>query len=259
MSLDQSTESSKSLELAPLTKDQIAIQQEIIEQYHENGATKYHYNSKEWQEELDKGLAIDSTVAYLWQKKAMPYFKAGKYEVGMEYIDKAVYYKRERWQDYRAFIKCIFAKTYREAILDFEDCKKRYGNQMVMDHSYNFYIGLSYLQLNKFENAEALFKEDYDTLESTTKWFHQLDLFYYAITKMELEKYEEAIVLFDQALEIYPDFSDALYYKSQCLYRIGNGEEGRVTWDAAIKNGEQGKTIHEDNSLYERYPYQLRW
>ena len=130
MSLDQSTESSKSLELAPLTKDQIAIQQEIIEQYHENGATKYHYNSKEWQEELDKGLAIDSTVAYLWQKKAMPYFKAGKYEVGMEYIDKAVYYKRERWQDYRAFIKCIFAKTYREAILDFEDCKKRYGNQI---------------------------------------------------------------------------------------------------------------------------------
>lgn len=161
-SIEEVTKTSTVKDPVPLTNEQEARQQEIIEKHHENGALKYHYNSKEWQNELDKGLAIDSTIAYLWQQKAMLYFKAGKYEVGMEYIDKAVYFKPERWQDYRAFIKCIFAKTYREAIIDFEDCKAKYGNQMVMDHSYNFHIALSHLQLNEFEKAEAVFKEDYD-------------------------------------------------------------------------------------------------
>ncbi len=53
----------------------------------------------------------------------MPYFKARKYEIGMTYIDKAVKLDDKRWQPYRAFIKCIFAKTYKAAIEDFEVCE----------------------------------------------------------------------------------------------------------------------------------------
>src|SRR5699024_2509890 len=101
-------------------------QEEIIEKYLRNGAWKHELYSMEWQEEINKGLAQDSTIAYLWQQKAMPLFKQRKYEAGMEFIDKAVQYDPERWQDYRAFIKCIFAKTYREAIIDFEDYKEKY-------------------------------------------------------------------------------------------------------------------------------------
>ena len=85
-------------------------QKEIINEHLKNGAWKHELFSREWQEEIDKGLAKDSTIAYLWQQKAMPMFKQGKYEVGVDFIDKAVKYDRQGWQDYRAFIKCIFAK-----------------------------------------------------------------------------------------------------------------------------------------------------
>src|SRR5690606_28651591 len=78
-------------------------QEKIIIEHLKNGAWKQGLYSREWQEEIDEGLAKDSTIAYLWQQKAMPMFKQGKYEVGMEYIDKAVKYDRQRWQDYRAF------------------------------------------------------------------------------------------------------------------------------------------------------------
>ena len=40
-----------------------------------------------------------------------------------------------KWLDYRAFIKCIFAKTYKEAIIDFEKCKVKIGNSYIMDHT----------------------------------------------------------------------------------------------------------------------------
>lgn len=236
-------------------------QEEIINEHLKNGAWKYELYSREWQEEIDKGLKKDSTIAYLWQQKAMPMFKKGKYEVGMEFIDNAVKYDRQRWQDYRAFIKCIFAKTYREAIADFQDCKKRFGNSYVMDHTYDFYIGLSYLQLNEFEKAEHIFQKDYEyqLKEKGEGWLHHLDLFYFGISKYEQKDYLGAIKIFDKALKIYPDFSEVQIFKADCLRKIGKIEQAKELQKLGEVNGRKGNTINEDSVIYERYPYQIRW
>lgn len=233
----------------------------MIDIYLKNGAWKKDMYSQDWQNEINKGLEVDSTIAYFWQQKAMPLFKQSKYELGMPFIDKAVKYNPKKWQDYRAFIKCIFSKEYKEAIKDFKNYQEKYGYGFVMDHSYNFYIGLSYLQLNQFEKAEKLFKEDYEkTIKENGKgWLHHLDLFYYGISKYELKKYEEALELFDQALEIYPQFSDVQYYKAKVLYKIGKPEEGENLYKIAKENANKGYSINEDNVVYERYPYQVRW
>lgn len=236
-------------------------QEKIVEKYLKKGAWKHELYSREWQEEIDKGLQEDSTIAYLWQQKAMPMFKQAKYEAGMVYIDKAVKYDRQRYQDYRAFIKCIFAKTYREAIADFEDYKERFGYSYVMDHSYDFYIGLSYLQLNEFEKAEAIFQKDYDyQLNKYGKdWLHHVDLFYFGISRYEQKNYQGAIEVFDQALEIYPSFSEVQIFKADCLRKIGKTEEAIELQKLGEINGRNGHTINEANAIYERYPYQIRW
>jgi tetratricopeptide (TPR) repeat protein len=184
-------------------------QDAIIEEYVTNCAKKYNYNIQmsEWQNCLDEGLKKDSTVSYLWQQKAMPYFKARKYEVGMQFIDKAVQYDAKRWQPYRAFIKCIFAKTYKEAIIDFEDCIKKYGNWYEMDHTYSFYIGLCYLQLNEYKKAEILFKEyNEDIFKNRQGLEHPTALFYYGISLFEQQKWENAIIEFDKALKFILNF-----------------------------------------------------
>ncbi|WP_236027193.1 tetratricopeptide repeat protein [Gelidibacter pelagius] len=226
-----------------------------------SNASDYHLYSQEYQLELDKGLARDSTIAYLWQQKAMPLFKQGKYEAGMIYIDNAVKYDRRRYQDYRAFIKCIFAKTYREAIIDFEDYKKRFGDSYVMDHTYDFHIALSYLQLNEFKKAEDIFERDYQKqlAEHGKDWLHSVDLFYYGISKYEQGKYHDAIEMFDLALGIYNNFSDVQYYKAICLSKIGKIGESDELHELAEINGKKGYTFNEDNVIYERYPYQVRW
>ena len=262
-SCGQKDKSAKTLaenKLTELTVDK-EKQEEIINEHLKNGAWKHELYSREWQEEIDKGLAKDSTIAYLWQQKAVPMFKQGKHEVGMNYIDNAVKYDRQRWQDYRAFIKCIFAKTYRDAIADFQDCKQRFGYSYVMDHSYDFYIGLSYLQLNEFEKAEQIFKQDYEyQLKDKGKdWLHHLDLFYYGISKYEQKDYLGAIDIFDKALEIYPNFSELQIFKADCLRKIGKNKEANELQKIGEINGRNGNTINEDNVIYERYPYQIRW
>ncbi|TXD82549.1 hypothetical protein ESY86_13920 [Subsaximicrobium wynnwilliamsii] len=213
----------------------------------------------EWQQCLDAGLKVDSTVAYFWQLKAMPYFKARKYEVGMVYIDKAVKYDRKRYLSYRAFIKCIFAKTYKDAITDFEACIEMEGNTYVMDHTYQFHIALSYLQLNEFEKAEAIFKKDISEQEEEWGEAHYLDLFYYGISKYEQGKWEEALYEFNKSLAIAPMFSDVEYYKALCLYRLSRFDECQALLKTAKEHAEEGFSFNEDNAIYETYPYQVRW
>ena len=235
-------------------------QEYIIEKYAYNGAHKYNYNihMKEWQQYLDEGLKQDSTIAYLWQQKAMPYFKARKYEVGMTYIDEAVKFDPKTYQPYRAFIKCIFSKTYQEAINDFEDCMKKWGDNFEMDHTYSFYIGLSYLQLNEFVKAESYFQQSILKHETAFGEIHHNVLFYYGITKYEQQKFEEAITYFDKAILQYPKFSDAIYYKAISLYKLDRpSEEYTALLEKATKYGKQGYSLGEANEIYEMYPYQL--
>lgn len=238
-------------------------QEAIVQKYLLDSAHSYSYNSPYWSYYIDKGLQKDSTIAYLWQQKAMPLFKQGKYELGMTYLDKAVYYDSSRWLSYRAFIKCIFSKTYEDAIVDFEKCIALEGNSYVMDHSYLFYIALSKIQLNRFQEAELILNDEIKRIEETLgpEWTHHLVLFYYVITLYEQQKYAEAIKAFDKALVRYPKFSDAQYYKFLALHYMNpivNKEASQKLYEEAIKNLKMGYTINEDNAIYERYPYQLR-
>jgi tetratricopeptide (TPR) repeat protein len=191
----------------------------------------------------------------------MHYFKARKYSVGMLYLDKAVEINPMGYLSYRAFIKCIFSKDYSAAIKDFDAIKALEGNSIVMDHSYDFYTALSYLQLNELNNAEMLFRNDIAAQEE--EWgkdeYHFLSMFYYAVTIYEQEKWEESIEAFNKTLEKYPNFSEAHYYKSVSLTNLNKFDEAKEAYRLAQENGKKGNTISEDNSLYELYPYQVRW
>lgn len=236
-------------------------QDSIIKEFHSDCALQYNYyvQMNEWQECLNQGLKKDETVAYLWQQKAMPYFKTRKYEAGMVFVDNAVKYNPNQWLPYRAYIKCVFAKTYNEAILDFEASKKLLGNSYEMDHTYNFYIALSYLQLNDFEKAEKIFKEDIEFQIDLKGEAHYLDLFYYGITLYELKRYEEATGQFDKCLNFYNNFAEAQYYKAICMMFLGVKKAAEDLFDEARSNGKKGYTINEDNAIYETFPYKVKW
>ncbi|WP_396145333.1 tetratricopeptide repeat protein [Flavobacterium sp.] len=239
-----------------------AAQEKIIEEFLTNCAQRYNFNARmsDWQNCLDNGLAKDSTIAYLWQQKAMPYFKARKYEIGMPFLDKAVKYNAERWQPYRGFMKCIFSKSYKNAIEDLEDCKKKFGNGYVMDHTYDFYIAISYLQLNEFEKAEKILQNYVDEIyKNRDKLEHPTAYFYLGISKFELKKFDEAIAVFDKALKVYPNFSDVKFYKAICLVRKDKIEEVKTLLKESEEDYKIGYKLNEDNTIYETYPYQKKW
>ena len=217
-------------------------------------------HSLEHQQYLDSALTIDPTNAWLWQQKAMPLHKARKYQLGRPFLEKAVEHNPEKYLDYSGFMRCIFSKDYLKSISEFMRAKKEYGDGYVMDHTYNFYIGLDYLQLNKFSKAKEfllLSKEqqlkDFPN-DSPQEACHYLDWYYLGIADFELGNYKEAIASFDMSLKVYVNFADALYFKGRSMTKLGNEEGGE--WEKkAFENGDN--TINEDNAIYEIYPYQL--
>lgn len=231
----------------------------IIDKYLKRGAWQYPYYSKSWEIYVDSALLFLPQDAYLWQQKGMPYFKKMKYQAGMRFLDSAVKYDKKGYLDYRAFMKCIFQKDYISALEDFWAARNINGNSGLMDHPYNFYIGLCHLQLNHFDSAQIYFSSCVEEQQRNIgkDWVHPLHTFYCGIAFLEKEQFAEAIKYFDQSLEQYQHFSDAEYYKALALASQKKFHEAYVLINQANEDFKKKLTINEDNAIYERYPYQV--
>ncbi len=235
--------------------------EEIIEKYLKNGAWNHHYLDQEWDEWINKGINEDSTIAYLWQQKALPLWKQQKYELAKTYYNKAVALDRKQWLSRFAYLKCIFANDYSEALSDFNAYKKEYGTIFEQDHLLEFYIGLCHLQLNQYDEAINVLEENIIILETQygVDWVHYLDRFYLAIAHYENKNYSNAIVELNKVLEEYPKFSDAQFYKGLCLAYLGKKDQAIPLMEEGKSNYGSGYTFNEDSNLYEKFPYQVTW
>ncbi|SRX54469.1 tetratricopeptide repeat protein [Aequorivita sp. CIP111184] len=220
----------------------------------------YGLNSQKRRNLLDTAIAKYPTIAEFYQQRAMPLYKQDKDELGFPFLNKAAELNPQKYLDYKGFMECVFSKNYKVTIADFEKYIKLFGEGYVMDHTYYFYIGISYLQLNEFEKAKIYLKKSVGQIEekSGRDWVHHLDLMYLGIANMELDDNENAIKDFDEALSKYPNFGDVKYYKAGCLYRLGKKEEAMKLFNEAKEDILKGNTINEDNVIYEHYPYQVR-
>lgn len=237
------------------------LQDSLAAKYLEGCAYKHHYILQGWDDCIKEGLRYDTTIASLWQQRALPLWKTRKYERALEYYDKAVHYDRKSYLGRRGFLKCIFQKNYRDAIIDMEAAEREFGYGFQNDHSYRFYIALCHLQLNEPAMAAQVLQKEIEkvTKEKDETWVHHLELFYMGIAQYELRNYDKAIAYFDKALLVYKKFSDVQYYKGLCLIQKGDKEKAKAIMLQAKSNFEKGYTINEDDSFYEAYPYQVNW
>lgn len=209
---------------------------------------------------LDSALAITPWRAYFWQQKSMPLSKQMKHDLAKPYLDSAVKYDPAAYLPYRGFLRCIFSRDYIDALQDFYASKKVNGNSGVMDHPYDFYIGLCHLQLNHFDSARYYIHKCIEEKRRTAgaDWVHYLHWFYEGITWFEQEHYNKAITCFDSSLRLNPYLPEDYYYTGICLARKG---DKRTALDYVTKADsliKRGYFINEDNARYETYPYQVR-
>lgn len=216
--------------------------------------------SQQRQRYLDSALAIMPWRAYFWQQKAMPLSKQMKHSLARPFLDSAAKYDPHRYVPYRAYTRCIFSRDYKGAMEDFYMAKALNGNSGVMDHPYDFFIGLCHLQSDNFDSARYLVQQCIDdkTKQHGAEWAHYLHWFYVGITWYEQDNDDSAIACFDRSLALNAYLPDAKYYKALCLSRTGQKKEALAMLYEVDSLLKKGYFINEDNARYEMYPYQVR-
>ncbi|RQO30226.1 hypothetical protein DBR32_11655 [Taibaiella sp. KBW10] len=236
-------------------------QEAIIEKYLDKGAYQHHYISQEWTDYIDTALSLDTTIAILWEYKALPLWKTRRYEMALVSYDRAVQYNRKRNLSRRGFLKCIFQKNYAGALTDLQMAKKEFGLGYENDHTYDFYIALCHLQLGNLEQARRVLQTELDRAAGRPAGYtvHYLELFFMGIIQYELRDYDKAIDYLDRSIKQYSQFSDAKYYKGICQLKKGAKIQYRNLMHEAKADYDKGFTISEDSRFYEPYPYQVNW
>lgn len=208
---------------------------------------------------LDSALAIKPNDAYLWLQKENPVIKQRKYDLGIRYLDSAVKYDPQQFLPYRAFTKCIFQKNYADALEDFRKTIALYGDGNVMDHSYDFYIGLCHLQLNQYDSALIYIAHSVDQQQQThgSNWVHPMEWFYLGIVQHELNNDTACASSLTKCLKIYPKFPYAQYYLGILQEQALHFDKALALVSDAWRNMQEDYTFSEDSAIYEPFPYQV--
>lgn len=209
----------------------------------------------------DTALMINPKSAEVYRHRAVPFLKNGDFETWIKYIDKAVALDPIKVTDYRAFCKAIFIKDYEGAIKDFDAAQKIKGNEInfVMDHTYEFFKSLCYLEMGDFASAKDMMQKsvNWQLKNKTLEWTHYVDLFYLGVIYWELKDVEKAQYYIDLSLKKYAQFPDANYYKALILNQLGRKGEAMEHLLTIEPNWKKGYRMNEDNEIYSNYPHQI--
>lgn len=198
-------------------------------------------------------------MAVAYREKAIPLIKDGKFAEAFALEDKAVALDPKQWLAYRGFLKCIFAKDYEGALLDFRRADQLTPNGLEMDHTYAFFEGLCYLELGRYPQAAAAFGQDMRQQRGPDgkRSIHFNTQFYVGVLRYKMKQYALADKHLSQCLSAYPQHPDANYYLALVHRAQGHELLAQQHLTLARQALAKGYQLNEDNIYYANYPHQI--
>lgn len=186
---------------------------------------------------FNQAINIDSTLAPAWSNKANVLDRLERYQEAVDSCDKAIRLDpnmEEAWLNKGRSL--IQMKKFNDAMACLKECLK-----LVPDNN-----GASF-SLAECLNQLGQYDESLKFLQNALK-DPQLTQLAYA-WKLEgeilekLDRKKEALESYDKALEINPDYDDALLAKGICLYRLGDLEVAGLMFDKCYAFGDKGEVV----------------
>jgi len=237
------------------------FQDSIMTRYVDSGAEKltFHYNNPAWGSYMDSVLSICPNIAAAYQLKAVPAIKNGEYVKAYQLDERAAELDSPQFVSYLAFLKCIFTKDYTSAIRDFNRASRIIPGGAEMDHGFYFYLGICYLELGNYQEADARFRQDMYSQNrgDSAVDVHFNSLLYMGITKLDLHQTDSAEIYLKKCLHIYPKLPEANYYLALAFKERKAVNLARKYLEMAQQSILEGYSLNEDNVYYVNYPRQI--
>ncbi|MBD3196406.1 MAG: tetratricopeptide repeat protein [Candidatus Lokiarchaeota archaeon] len=185
---------------------------------------------------IEKVLELNKNIPEAWVQKANIYLKLQNYEMAIQCFDEVIKYDLNNpvmmvdvWQhkgvchrQLNEFDKAL--KCYDEVL------KINPKDGLIWGNMANIYIDLSQPEMALRCSNKAIqlgsYQSGHNTIAKNSK----------GIILMDLERYEEALKMFDDVLEFNPVFSPTLVGKAKALLKLNNANEALVYLDRSIKS-----------------------
>jgi tetratricopeptide (TPR) repeat protein len=203
----------------------------------------------------------DTHTAYM--SRSVAYNKTGEHATGFAMLNKAVELAPIHYLGYRAFVKLYMMHDYEGAL---QDCLRldsltSYAKPGVWGEDMDVVIGLCYLQLNDFQKARLRFTNSINTItqKNGKEWNSPRAFLYLGITLMMEKSYSQAIKVFDEVIQLNPNYSEPYYYKAQCY--SSQKDPTAIGLKNAKATLEKCKQVFEkygaEKNAYFELPYQI--
>ncbi|WP_221390665.1 tetratricopeptide repeat protein [Dyadobacter sp. NIV53] len=221
-------------------------------------ARKYTWDDPARELTYDSLLAICPDIAEAYQEKGIPYLANGNFEKALQNNDKAVELDPVRWTAYRGYLHCIYAKNYEKAIADFETAEILTPHSFIQDHSFSFYIALSYMELGNYSKAESYFLKDIaqQSRGEAMNDIHFNSLLYFGILYYLMNEFDKAEMYLRDCLRLYEQHPMANYYMAMTFKVTGNKQQD-LYFEKAKQFMQEGYKMNEPHTFNVNYPRQI--
>lgn len=207
------------------------------------------------QEGFDRAIELCPDFSNAYMEKAVPYLKNGDFATWKILIDKAMALDPKRHLGYRGWCKFQFLRDYKGAVLDLEELKKYYsedlGRSLNGDYNLDVVKAMSYSALGQKEKAVGIIER---LLAARGYVKGMFDHYQLGVTYFELGRYDKALENFEKQSKEY-DFAENIYFKSK-VSKIRNKDYLDLKM-LALKTYDEGKTMkdvytHHFNKIYRK-------
>lgn len=229
-----------------------SFSEEVKKQYSPQlrlGSPNYQGSVPE-QFQLKEAFLLDSTDADLWREFGTARVKRGVADEMEYYYGGAVKRKPGKWAGFRGYLYLYFYRDYERAIVDFNLGDEANGQ---IDYSqgqrHDYMRGICYYGMKKYEKSLIELNGYINDISENDgpEWVDVYALLYKGLALAKLERFDEALVAYDEAEKLYPNLSDLFYHRAKIAL-------AREDYPAALKLLETARKNHELGYFHQR-PY----
>lgn len=186
--------------------------------------------------QYEKAIEYDQENSDAWMERSVSFNKAGDFEKGFEYLNKAVELSPSSHLGYRGWIRLRKMRDYDKALIDFDRLDSLTPNfvDAPWGEDIDFLRGECYFGKKNYQKAIELFNRNIKNQKED--WADIHSFVYLGICEYELGNYEKSIVEFQRALKQSERVPESYFGIAKAYQKLGEIEKAKENILKAEKN-----------------------
>lgn len=184
----------------------------------------------------EAAIELNQENSDAWMERSVSFNKAGDFNKGFEFLNKAVDLEPQKHLGYRGWIRLRKMRDYDKALLDFNILDSLTPN--VVDSPWgediDFLRGECYFGKKDYPKAIEFFNRHIKN--QTEEWADIYSFVYLGLCHYELRNYEKSITEFKRALKQSPNIPEPYFGLARAYQKVGQIEKARENIQKAEDN-----------------------